>query len=161
MVDALPESAMGEPSMTADPITAAVRLVGELMLLPRADPVLGRRIGSRLDAWAVDRDAFLAQTEGVVLVALLATRDDAGSPGTWCAAAAAALRRQDDLPLFAALPSPLPEPLRTRVVQLRLLSVCLTGRSGHRWIRLCDTACEFLEAAARLPEGTESPLRRA
>ena len=145
--------------MTADPITAAVRLAAELMLLPQTDPVLARRIGGRLDGWDVDGDAFLAQTEGVVLVALLATRNEAGPPGPWCAAAAAGLRQRDDLPLFAALPSSLPDPVRTRMVQLRLLACCLTPRSGHRWIRLYDTACEFLERAALLTEDAESPLR--
>jgi len=141
--------------MTVDTTTTAVRRAGEVMLLPQADPVLARRIGRRLEAWTEDGDAFLAQTEGVVLAALLATRNAACSSGTWCAAAAAALRQQDDLPLFAALPLSLPDPVRTRMVQLRLLSCCLTPRSGHRWIRLRATAREFLEAAAPSTEGTE------
>ncbi|MFC8342756.1 hypothetical protein [Streptomyces sp. NPDC057280] len=142
--------------MTVDPITAAVRLAGELMLLPQADPALARRIDRCLETWDVDGDAFLAQTEGVVLAALLATRNEDCSPGTWCTAAAAVLRQQDDVPLFAAVPSSLPAPMPTRMVQLRLLSCCLTPRSSLRWIRLRSAAQEFLEAAAP-PTGRRRP----
>ncbi|MFF3878875.1 hypothetical protein [Streptomyces sp. NPDC001978] len=104
--------------------------------------------------WEVDHDMFLAQVESVVLIALLAMADepDADTPETWCPAAAAVLRRQQAVQLFAALPPSLPDPIKLRVDQLRLLSAGLTPRSGHQWLRLSDTACEFLEPAALLDE---------
>ena len=148
--------------MTADPITAADQLAGEVMRTRPADPVFARRLGRRLHAWGVDQDSFLPQVESVVLAALLATADESAAdlPATWCPAAAAALRRQQDPQMFAALPSSLPDPVKARMNQLRLLSTGLTPRSSHRWLRLCDTACEFLEPAALLKEGGEPPAPR-
>ncbi|MGW7171166.1 hypothetical protein ACWGH3_39115 [Streptomyces sp. NPDC054884] len=143
--------------MTADSITTAERLTGEVMRIRQADPVFVRRLGQRLRTWDVDPDPFLAQVEGVVLAALLATASQptAALPETWCPAAAAVLRRQQDVQMFAALPDSLPDPVKGRIDQLRLLSAGLTPRSGHRWLRLRDTACEFLEPAALLEEGGE------
>jgi hypothetical protein len=128
-----------------------------------ADPVFARRLGQRLHTWEVDQDTFLAQVENVVLAALLATADEpaAGLPGRWCPAAAAVLRRQPDMQMFAALPAALPDPVKVRMDQLRLLSTGLTPYSGHRWLRLRDTACEFLEPAALLEEGGEPPAPRS
>ncbi|MDF3145711.1 MULTISPECIES: hypothetical protein [unclassified Streptomyces] len=148
--------------MTADPITAADRLAGEVMRTRPADPVFARRLGQRLHTWDVEQVTFLAQVESVVLAALLATADEsaAGLPGTWCPAAAAVLRRQQDMQMFAALPASLPDPVKVRMDQLRLLSTGLTPGSGHRWLRLCDTACEFLEPAPLLEEGGEPPAPR-
>lgn len=148
--------------MTADPITAAARLASEVMRTRPADPVFARRLGQRLHTWDVDQDTFLAQVESVVLAALLATADEpaASLPGTWCPAAAAVLRRQQDVQMFAALPAALPDRVKVRMDQLRLMSTGLTSCSGHRWLRLRDTACEFLEPAALLEEGGEPPLSR-
>ncbi|WP_217214276.1 hypothetical protein [Streptomyces sp. AC550_RSS872] len=145
--------------MTADPITAADRLAGELIQDRPTDSVFTRRLGQRLHAWDVDQDAFLAQVESVVLAALIATAAEpaASSPGTWCPAAAAVLRRQQDAQMFTALPASLPDPVKARMNQLRLLSTGLTPGSSLRWLRLCDTACEFLEPAALRQEGGEPP----
>ncbi|GGY34840.1 hypothetical protein [Streptomyces djakartensis] len=125
-----------------------------------ADPVFARRLGQRLHTWDVDQDTFLAQVESVVLAALLATADEpaASLPGTWCPAAAAVLRRQQDVQMFAALPAALPDLVKGRMHQLRLMSTGLTSCSGRRWLRLCDTACEFLAPAALLENGGEPPL---
>ncbi|MDT9701115.1 hypothetical protein [Streptomyces sp. P17] len=139
--------------MASDPITAADRLANEVMQARPAHPVFARRLDQRLRTWDVERDAFLAQVEGVVLAALLATASaSAAAPATWCAAAAAALREQDDVPLFAALPAALPDRIKVRMDQLRLLSTGMTPRSAHRWARLRDTAGEFLEPAALLED---------
>ncbi|MFI6936814.1 hypothetical protein [Streptomyces sp. NPDC050287] len=148
--------------MTADSVTAAERLAGEVMDIRQADPIFAGRLGQRLRTWDVDRDSFLAQVEGVVLAALLATAGEpAGTlPETWCQAAAAVLRRQQDVQMFAALPTSLPDPAKVRIDQLRLLSTGLTPRSAHRWLRLRDTACEFLEPAALLEEGGEPTAPR-
>jgi hypothetical protein len=54
------------------------------------------------------------------------------------------LRRQGDVEVFAALPCPLPADLGPRVEQLRLMSTGLTSGSAVRWLRLVDTAGEFL-----------------
>lgn len=147
--------------MTADPLTSAGQLAGELMRTRPADPVFARRLGQRLYTWEVDQDTFLAQAENVVLAALLAAADEpvAGLPGTWCLAAAAVLRQQD-MQIFAALPAALPDPVKVRLDQLRLLSTRLTPYSGHRWLRLRDTACEFLEPVALLEEDGEQPAPR-
>ncbi|MFF7550847.1 hypothetical protein ACFZCU_45670 [Streptomyces canus] len=59
--------------------------------------------------------------------------------------------------MFAALPTSLPDPVKTRIDQLRLLSTGLTTRSGHPWLRLRDTAREFLEPAALLEDGGAPP----
>ncbi|MGY4745864.1 hypothetical protein [Streptomyces sp. ATMOS53] len=127
------------------------------MRIRQADAVFARRLGQRLRTWDVERDPFLAQVEGVVLAALLATagQSAAALSETWCLAAAAVLRRQQDVQMFAALPASLPDLVKVRIDQLRLLSTGLTPRSGHRWLRLRDTACEFLEPAALLAEGSE------
>lgn len=148
--------------MTADPIAAADQLAGEVMRTRPADPVFARRLGRRLHTWGVDQDSFLPQVESVVLAALLATADEpaAGLPATWCPAAAAVLRQQQDLQMFAALPSSLPDPVKARIDQLRLLSSGLTPRSSYRWLRLCDTACEFLEPAALVDEDSGHPAPR-
>jgi len=138
--------------MTADPIAAGEQLACEVMRTRLAHSTFARRVRQRLQTWDVDHDAFLAQVESVVLIALLATSSDpeADTPETWCPAAAAALRHQRNAQMFAALPTSLPDPVKLRVDQLRLLSAGLTPRSGHRWLRLSDTACEFLEPAALL-----------
>ncbi|MCQ9132836.1 hypothetical protein [Streptomyces hilarionis] len=143
--------------MTADSTTAAERLTGEVMRMRQGDPVFARRLSRRLRTWDVDPDPFLAQVEGVVLAALLATASQptTAPPETWCQAAAAVLRRQQDVQMFAALPASLPDLVMGRIDQLRLLSTGLTPRSGHRWLRLSDTACEFLEPAALLEEGSQ------
>ncbi|WP_316762402.1 hypothetical protein [Streptomyces herbicida] len=46
--------------------------------------------------------------------------------------------------LFAALPHPLSAGLGPRVEQLRLMSTGVTSGSAVRWLRLVDTAGEFL-----------------
>ena len=145
--------------MTADPITSAAWLAGEVMRTRPAETVFARRLSQRLHTWGVDQSTFLAQVESVALVALLATAGEpaAAESWTWCPAAAAVLRRQHDMEMFAALPTSLPDPVKTRIDQLRLLSTGLTPRSGHRWLRLRDTACEFLEPAALLEEGGAPP----
>lgn len=145
--------------MTADPITSAARLASEVMRTRPAETVFARRLSQRLRTWGVDQNAFLAQVESVVLAALLATVGEpaAAESRTWCPVAAAVLRRQQDMEMFAALPTSLPDPVKTRMDQLRLLSTGLTPRSGHRWLRLRDTACEFLEPAALLEEGGGPP----
>jgi hypothetical protein len=79
-----------------------------------------------------------------------ADEPEAATPDAWCVAAAAALRSQEAMRLFAALQSSPPDPLKLRIEQLRLLSTGLTPRSAHRLIRLVDTAREFLEPAALL-----------
>jgi hypothetical protein len=141
--------------MTEDSVGAAERLAGETIRLRQADPVFARRLSRRLHTWEVAPEAFLAQVEGIVLAALLAT---AGPPtaavpeSSWCLAAAAVLRRQQDMQMFSALPSSLPDAVKVRIDHLRLLSAGLTPRSGHRWLRLRDTACEFLDPAALLEE---------
>jgi hypothetical protein len=137
--------------MTADATTAA-RFAGEVIRRRLADPTFALRLRERFQAWEVDCDAFLPQVESVVLIGLLATADDpsAGNQQTWYQLAAAALRQRPSTELFAALPRSLPDPIKPRVIQLRLLSTGLTPRSGHRWLRLCDTAREFLEPAALL-----------
>ncbi|MFI9771101.1 hypothetical protein ACIHJG_30125 [Streptomyces sp. NPDC052415] len=136
--------------MNADPVTAGGRLAGAVMRTRLADPVFASRLQQRLRAWGVDEDGFLAQVESVVLVALLAAADEPASASheSWCRGAAAILRGQEDVHVFAALPDPLPDPVKVRIQQQRMLSIGLTPRSGHRWLRLCDTACEFLEPAA-------------
>ncbi|MFF4259731.1 hypothetical protein ACFY1L_52120 [Streptomyces sp. NPDC001663] len=138
--------------MTANATTTAARVAGEVIRTRLADPTFARRLRERFQAWEVNYDAFLPQVESVVLIALLATADDpgAGNPQTWYPVAAAALHQQQSTELFAALPPSLPDPVKPRVDQLRLLSTGLTPRSGHRWLRLCDTAREFLEPAALL-----------
>ncbi|MFD3842721.1 hypothetical protein ACFWWC_41805 [Streptomyces sp. NPDC058642] len=139
--------------MTADPIAAGEHLASEMMRTRPAGSTFARRLGRRLQAWEAD-DQFRPQVESVVLIALLATSrgPDADTPETWCAAAAAALRQHQDAQLFADLPAPLPDALQLRVDQLRLLSTGLTPRSGHRWLRLADTAGEFLQPAALFQE---------
>ncbi|MGW2240794.1 hypothetical protein [Streptomyces sp. NPDC001759] len=138
--------------MTADETTTAARVAREVVRTRLADPTFARRLRERFQAWEVEHDAFLPQVETVVLIALLATGDDpgAGNPQTWYPLAAALLRQRPSTELFAVLPPSLPEPVKPRVDQLRLLSTGLTPRSGHRWLRLCDTAREFLEPAALL-----------
>ncbi|RZB19585.1 hypothetical protein StrepF001_12665 [Streptomyces sp. F001] len=128
-----------------------------------ADSTFARRVRQRFQTWEVDHDTFLAQVESVVLIALLATADepDADTPESWCPAAAAVLRQQQTAQLFATLPTSLPDPIKLRVDQLRLVSAGLTPRSGHRWLRLSDTACEFLEPAALLDEEGEPPTPRS
>ncbi|MFF3968073.1 hypothetical protein ACFYZI_41800 [Streptomyces griseorubiginosus] len=141
--------------MTADSITAGQRLAGELIRMRLADRSFAARLHQRFRTWEVDRDAFLAQVESVVLIALLATADelDASTSEAWCLAAAVVLRQQQNPQLFAALPTALPDSIKLRVEQLRMLSTGLTPRSGHRWLRLTDTACEFLEPVALIDEG--------
>ncbi|MFJ9634375.1 hypothetical protein ACIRU8_42460 [Streptomyces sp. NPDC101175] len=138
--------------MTADPTTTADQLAGEMIRVRLGDSTFGHRLSERLHTWEADPDAFLSQTESVVLIALLATADASGAatPETWCRSAAAALRQQPAAELFAALPASLPDPVRRQVEHLRLLSAAVTPRSGHRWLRLSDTAAEFLEPAALL-----------
>ncbi|MER7568834.1 hypothetical protein ACGFWE_42125 [Streptomyces sp. NPDC048523] len=145
--------------MTADRVAAADRLAGEVLRTRPADPVFARRLDQRLHTWRLDQGPFLAQVESVVLAALLATvaEPDADSPETWCLAAACLLRRHDDVEMFAALPSPLPDPVTAQMDQLRLLSTGLTPRSGQRWLRLRDTACEFLKPAALTEDDREPP----
>jgi hypothetical protein len=140
--------------VTADSTRTAEQLASELIQTRLADDVFARRFGKRLQRWEVERDGFLAQVEGVLLVALLAAAEgpEAGTPESWCPAAAALLRRQDNVQLFAALPPSLPNAVRLRVDQLRLLSLGLAPHSGHRWLRLSDTAREFLVPAALLEE---------
>ncbi|MGW0916534.1 hypothetical protein ACWD1Z_33110 [Streptomyces sp. NPDC002784] len=145
--------------MTTDPVTAGARLAGEVMRARLADPRFARRLQQRLRTWDVDRDMFLAQVEIAVLAALLATADEpaAGSPEAWCRAAAAVLRAPEDVHMFAALPGSLPDPVKVRLGQLRLLSTGLTPRSGLRWHRLRHTACEFLAPAALREDGGDPP----
>jgi hypothetical protein len=145
--------------MTADSITAAERLAGEVIRMRLADNSFASHVRQRFQTWDVDHDTFLAQVESVVLIALLATTEEpyADTPETWYPAAAALLRKQQNTQLFAALPTPLPDPIKLRVDQLRLLSTGLTPRSGHRWLRLSDTACEFLAPAALIDEDQEPP----
>ncbi|MFI1169086.1 hypothetical protein ACH4UM_37360 [Streptomyces sp. NPDC020801] len=133
--------------MTAEPIAAGERLASEVMHRRLADNTFDTHVRKRCRKWDVDRDTFLAQVESVVLVALLATGDDAqgSAPDDWCAAGAAALRQQQEVELFADLPALLPESIRLRVEQLRLMSTGLTPQSAHRWLRLSDTASEFLD----------------
>ncbi|WP_351230046.1 hypothetical protein [Streptomyces sp. NPDC002133] len=135
--------------MTFDPITAGEHAASELMHVRLSDRSFAGRLDQRLRAWEVDRPTFLAQVEDVVLVALLATAGKPDVPKAWYVAAAAALQKQEDLELFAALPV-LPDGIRQRVTRLRLLSIGITPRSGHRWLRLSSTASEFLQPAARL-----------
>ncbi|WP_416960858.1 hypothetical protein [Streptomyces sp. Agncl-13] len=138
--------------MTAEPVAAAERLAGELMRRRLADRDFDTHFRNRCRKWGVDPATFLAQLESVVVVAVLATGDAARveTPDDWCAVAAAALRQHNDVELFAALPAALPEPVRLRIDQLRLMSTGLTSQSAHRWVRLSDTASEFLEPAALL-----------
>lgn len=138
--------------MTADPTSTAARLASEVIRTRLAIPTFSRRLTERLNAWEVDHSAFLTQTESVVLIALLATADEpgAGVPATWYPVAEAALRQRQSTELFAALPASLTDPFKRQVDQLRLMSTGLTPGSGHRWLRLSDTAREFLEPAALL-----------
>ncbi|MFJ9631609.1 hypothetical protein ACIRU8_28265 [Streptomyces sp. NPDC101175] len=140
--------------MTADRTTSAARLASEVIRTRLADPTFARRLSERFNVWEVDRGAFLTQTQSVVLIALLATGDEAGAGAavTWCTVAEAALCQRQSTELFAALPASLPDPFRRRVGQLRLLSAGLTPGSARRWLRLSDTAREFLAPAA-LAEG--------
>ncbi|MFI2765532.1 hypothetical protein ACH5A3_43145 [Streptomyces echinatus] len=81
----------------------------------------------------------------MVLIALLATEGAAGAQEPERRAAAlTSLQRHDDVQLFAALPHPLPAELTARVEQLRLMSTGVTPGSAIRWVRLVDTAGEFL-----------------
>jgi len=136
--------------MTADPTTTAARLASEVIRTRLANPTFARRLNERFNTWEVDHDAFLTQTESVVLIALLATADEPGADASvnWYPVAEAALRQRQSTELFAALPASLPDPFQRRVDQLRLLSAGLTPGSGHRWLRLSDTAREFLSPVA-------------
>ncbi|MFI6357572.1 hypothetical protein ACIBJF_34195 [Streptomyces sp. NPDC050743] len=104
-------------------------------------------LSKRCSVWGTDRDDLLTQVESVVLIALIATAPKAAADAgeaEWRARALAKLQRQDDVELFAALPHPLPAELGPRVEQLRLMSTGVTSGSAVRWLRLVDTAGEFL-----------------
>ncbi|MGW3148828.1 hypothetical protein ACWDG1_29965 [Streptomyces sp. NPDC001177] len=104
-------------------------------------------VDGRCSVWGVDRDDLVAQVEAVVLIALIATASEAAAGAgetEWRAKALAKLQRQDDVELFAALPHPLPAGVGPRVEQLRLMSAGVTSGSAVRWLRLVDTAGEFL-----------------
>ncbi|MHB9860895.1 hypothetical protein [Streptomyces sp. YIM S03343] len=130
-----------------DVIAASERLARRIMDGRLNDEAFAVWVNERCSVWGVDRGDLLAQAEGVVLIALIAAAPDAAARASepeWRATALAKLRRQDDVELFAALPRPLPAKLETRVEQLRLISTGLTSGSAMRWLRLVDTAGEFL-----------------
>ncbi|MEV5145134.1 hypothetical protein AB0L14_11955 [Streptomyces sp. NPDC052727] len=134
--------------MATDDVTAASeRLARHIMDGRLNDETFAAWVNGRCSVWAVSRDDLLAQVEADVWIALVAAApDDATelSEAEWRARALAKLRRQDDVGLFAALPQSLPAGLGPRVDQLRLLSTGLTSGSAVRWLRLADTAGEFL-----------------
>ncbi|MEV6113008.1 hypothetical protein AB0L59_10910 [Streptomyces sp. NPDC052109] len=130
-----------------DVIAASERLAQRITDGRLSDEAFEVWVNEGCSVWGVDRDDLLAQVEAVALIALITTALDTGA-GTdeteWRAKALAKLRSQDDVELFAALPRPLPAKLVTRVEQLRLVSAGLTSGSAARWLRLVDTASEFL-----------------
>ncbi|MFC7221483.1 hypothetical protein ACFQLX_25440 [Streptomyces polyrhachis] len=136
-----------------DLIAASERFAREIRETRLAEGAFAARLAERCRVWAVDRDALLAQTESVIVIALIAAADPPKptQAGRWRADALARLLRREDVPLFAALPRAQPAGLALRVNQLRLLSTGLTSRSALRWERLVVTAGEFLSTGAPPP----------
>jgi hypothetical protein len=139
--------------MTPDRLEASQQTARQIVSDALGDAEFHARMRNRARVWEIEFDFFIAQVRDVLFIALYAADDDTAdprSPHHRQAVIDILGRRQPEM-LFAPLPSDLPENLALPVKGLRLMSASITDRSAHRWLRLVETATEFLAESSDGP----------
>ncbi|MFF6983817.1 hypothetical protein ACFZAV_40570 [Streptomyces sp. NPDC008343] len=132
--------------MTPDRLEASHQTARQIVSDALRDTEFSARMSQRAHVWEIEFEFLKAQVRDVLFIALYATGGDTTDLRSRHNRQAAIdlLRLNQPETMFSTLPADLPENLAISVKRLWLMSVNLTDRSAQRWLRLVETAKEFL-----------------